>query len=252
MKLQGKVALVTGGGTGMGRAMALLFGREGAAVTVNYSKSREQGEDVARRMVAGGSKAVALRGDVSHDADARALVAETVRQFGRLDILVNNAGWSRRVPHVDLEALTDEVWDRTLNINFRGAFYCARAAIPAMRQHGGGAIINITSVAGFTGMGSSIAYCASKAAMTSLTKSLARAFAPDIRVNAIAPGFVSTGFVDWPKEVEERQQKTTPLKRLTTVDEVAAIALFLAADATALTGHTIFADGGMTILGPSP
>lgn len=250
MGLQGKVAIVTGGGTGMGRAIALRFAREGAAVAINYSKSQRQAEEAARQAKEAGGAAVAIRADVSREVEARALIDQAVAQFGRLDILVNNAGWSTRVPHRDLDALTDEIWDRTMAVNLKGAFYCVRAAVPAMLKAGGGSIINITSVAGFTGSGSSIAYCASKAGLTSLTKSLARALAPEIRVNAIAPGFVDTGFAGWPREVMEGQRQVSPMGRIAEPDDVAEIALFLAAEARAVTGHTIFADAGITALGP--
>ena len=197
MKLKGKVALVTGGGTGMGRAMCLKFASEGAGVAVNYSKSQKQAEAVAEAARQMGAAALAIKADVAQDQEARRLVEETVAKLGRLDILVNNAGWTHRVNHRELEGLTEEVLERTWTVNVKGPLYCIRAAIPHMLKVGGGAIVNITSIAAFQGAGSSIVYCASKAALGTITKSLARAYAKDnIRVNAIAPGFVNTGFVD--------------------------------------------------------
>lgn len=250
MRLRGKVAIVTGGGTGMGRAISLLFAREGAAVVVNYSKSRAKAEEVASRIQAAGSRALALRADVSLEAECKALVDQTLGQFGRLDLLINNAGWTRRIPHAELDSLTDEIWDRTFAVNVKGVWYLIRAAVPHLRKDYG-SIVNITSVAAFTGFGSSIAYCASKAALTAMTKSLARALAPEIRVNAIAPGFVDTGFVDWPREVVQNSLETTPIGRLTEPEDVAALALFLASDdSRAMTAATLFADGGITVLGP--
>ncbi len=249
MRLKGLTALITGGGTGIGRATALLFAKEGAGVAVNYSKSQDKAEEVARLAREMGVKAMAIRADVSKDSEARALVEKVVAEFGRLDILVNNAGFTRRVDHRDLEALTEEIWDRTFDVNLKGAFYCARAAIPVMKRQGGGSIINVASVAGLTGFGSSIAYCASKAGMISLTKSLARAFSPEIRVNAIAPGFIETGFVNWEPEIVERSRRTNPLGRNFQPEEVAEAALFLAVT-SALTGQTIMVDGGLTVLGP--
>ncbi len=248
MRLSGKAALVTGGGTGIGRAIALALAREGAAVAVNYSRSREAAEAVVAEIAASGGGAVALQADVAHDAEARGLVQASVEKLGHLDILVNNAGWTQRVPHDDLEGLTETIWDRSLGVNLKGPFYCVRAAVPAMRQRGGGCVINIGTVAAFTGAGSSIAYAASKAGLTTMTRSLARALAPTIRVNAVAPGYVWTGFGNWPESLKEKVQQTTPLKRVATVEDVAAAALYLATD-VALTGQVIVVDGGLTTLG---
>jgi 3-oxoacyl-[acyl-carrier protein] reductase len=251
MKLKGKVVLVTGGGTGMGRAMCLKFASEGAGVAVNYSKSKKEAEAVAEAARQLGAATLAIQADVAQDREARRLVEETVAKLGRLDILVNNAGWTRRVNHRELEGLTEEVLERTWAINVKGPLYCIRAAIPHMLKVGGGAIVNVTSIAAFQGAGSSVIYCASKAALGTITKSLARAYGKDnIRVNAIAPGFVNTGFVDWPPEVLEKNIKVSPMGRIPTVDDVANAALFLACDATGITAQTIFVDCGVTILQP--
>ena len=249
MKLQDRVALVTGGGTGIGRAIAELFAGEGAKVAVNYSRSREAAEEVVAAIRSAGGTAMAIGADVSKDAEAQAMMERVGGEFGRLDVLVNNAGWSTRIPHVQLENLTDEIWDRTLDTNLRGAFYCVRAAVPLLRKQEGSSIVNIASVAGLTGMGSSIAYAASKGAMITMTMSLARALAPHIRVNAIAPGFVRTRFANWPASAFDQGEATTPLKRLATVEEIAALALHLAADAKSTTGETVVVDGGLTSLG---
>jgi 3-oxoacyl-[acyl-carrier protein] reductase len=249
--LKGKVALVTGGGTGMGRAMCLKFAAEGAGVAVNYSKSQKQAEAVAEAARQMGAATLAIKADVAQDQEARRLVEETVAKLGRLDILVNNAGWTRRVNHRELEGLTEEVLERTWAVNVKGPLYCIRAAIPHMLKVGGGAIVNVTSIAAFQGAGSSVIYCASKAALGTITKSLARAYGKDnIRVNAIAPGFVNTGFVDWPPEVLEKNIKVSPMGRIPTVDDIANAALFLACDATGITAQTIFVDCGVTVLQP--
>jgi 3-oxoacyl-[acyl-carrier protein] reductase len=251
MKLKGKVALVTGGGTGMGRAMCLKFASEGAGVAVNYSKSQKQAEEVAEAARQLGAPALAIQADVSQDPGARRLVEETVGKLGRLDILVNNAGWSRRVNHRELDGLTEEVLERTWAVNVKGPLYCIRAAIPHMLKAGGGAIVNVTSIAAFQGAGSSVIYCASKAALGAITKSVARAYAKDnIRVNSIAPGFVDTGFVDWPREVMEKNIRVSPMGRIPTVDDVANAALYLACDATGITAQTILVDCGVTVLQP--
>ena len=249
MKLQDRVALVTGAGTGIGRAIAERFAAEGAKVGVNFSRSRDAAEEVVAGIRASGGAAVAIGANVAAETEVAAMIAQLEREFGRLDILVNNAGWSTRVPHDRLADLTDEIWDHTLNTNLRGAFYCVRAAVPLLRKQDGAAIVNIASVAGMTGMGSSIAYAASKGGMITMTKSLARALAPAIRVNAIAPGFVRTRFANWPQEAFDQGEAVTPLKHLATVEEIAALALHLAAEAKSVTGETIVVDGGLTELG---
>lgn len=249
MKLKGQAAIVTGGGTGMGRAIAKRLAAEGAAVAVNYRTSREEAEETAAEIEAAGGTALAMQTDVADERQVRAMVAEVEKRWGRLDVLVNNAGWSKLTPHWELDALTDEIWDRTLNTNLRGAFYCVRAAVPLMRKNGGGSVINNTSASAFTAAGSTIVYSASKAAMVNMTKSLARALAPDIRVNAVAPGLIETRFAGWPAEAFELARKVSPLKRIPTAEDVAATVLFLAADAAAITAETILVDCGMTQLG---
>lgn len=240
---------MTGAGTGIGRAIAETFAREGAKVAVNYSRSREAAEEVVAGIRSSGGTALAIGANVANDTEVRSMVEKVAREFGRLDILVNNAGWSTRIPHDRMEELTDEVWNHTFDTNLRGAFYCVRAAAPLLRKQAGAAIVNIASIAGMTGLGSSMAYAASKGAMITLNKSLARALAPDIRVNAIAPGFVRTQFANWPDSAFDEGEAMTPLKRLATVEEIAELALHLAAEAQSMTGETIAVDGGMAELG---
>jgi 3-oxoacyl-[acyl-carrier protein] reductase len=249
MKLEGKVAVVTGAGTGMGRAIAEKFAAEGAKVLVNYRASKAEAEEVVAGIIASGGEAVVHQADVSSDAEARAMMKAVDDRWGQLDILVNNAGWSKVTPHHQLEDLTDEIWDRTLNANLRGTFYCTRAAVPYLKKQSGANIINNASSAAWHAAGSSIVYSAAKAGVVNMTKSLARALAPEIRVNAIAPGFVHTRFAGWPESAFEQGGKATPLGRIATVEEVAAVCLFLAADATAITAETIIIDGGRTQLG---
>lgn len=233
----------------MGRAIALLFAREGACVAVNYAHSRDAAEEVVASIRAAGGTAIPIVADVSSDAQVRSMVARVAQEFGGLDFLVNNAGWSTVIPHVNLDALTDEIWDRTLNTNLRGAFYCARAAVPLLKQRAGAAIVNIASVAAQTGFGSSIAYAASKGGMVTMTKSLARALAPEIRVNALAPGAVHTRFANWPDTMFEQAAQVTPAGRIATVEEIAEAVLFLCAGATSITGEILTVDGGLAQLG---
>jgi 3-oxoacyl-[acyl-carrier protein] reductase len=251
MKFKDKVVLVTGGGTGLGRAMCLHFAREGAAVIVNYSKSEERAQEVVDRIDAMAGRAAAVQADVSHDNQARQLIEKAVAHFGRLDILINNAGWTRFIPHSELAELSEEVLDNTWSVIVKAPIYCTRAAAPHLKKNGAGSVINITSSAVYTAMGSSVIYCAAKAALASITKSLARALAPEIRVNAIAPGFVDTGFVNWSPEVLEHLKRKTRLGRPVVAEDIADAAVFLAADANASTGQTILVDGGVVALGPN-
>ncbi len=165
MHLKGRVAVVTGAGTGIGRAIAEAFAGEGASVVVNYSRSRDAAEEVVRVICTRGGTAVTAAADVATQSGAEDLMAAAGREFGRLDYLVNNAGWSTFVAHRNLAALTDEIWDRSFDINLRTAFYCVRAAVPMLEQQPGAAIVNIASLAALAGVGSSIAYAASKGAM---------------------------------------------------------------------------------------
>lgn len=230
----------------------LALAREGAAVAVNYSKSATQARETAGLVEQAGGRALPVQADVTRESQVRAMVDRVTRELGGLDFLVNNAGWTRRVPHRQLDDLTDEVWDRALATNLRGPFYCARAAVPPMERRGGGAIVNIASVAGFTGTGSSMAYAASKAGLITLTRSLARALAPSrIRVNAVAPGLLATGFGGGfiTRDFLEETGRITPIGRPATVEEVADAVVFLLANGS-VTGHTSIVDGGLTALGP--
>jgi 3-oxoacyl-[acyl-carrier protein] reductase len=235
----------------MGRAIAELFARHGAKVVVNYASSRDAAVHVVEAIQAEGGTAIAVGADVSKQAEAVALMDAADSEYGRIDYLVNNAGWSTRIPHAQLDDLTDEIWDHTLNVNLRGVFYCVRAAVPFLKKRDGASIVNVSSVASITGQGSSVAYAASKAGVVTMTKSLARALAPGIRVNVVLPGFVRTRFAGWPKESFDAAEKITPLRQLAGVEDVAEAALFFAAVAKSTTGESLVVDGGMSTLGPS-
>ena len=249
MKMKDKVVIVTGGGTGIGRGISEMFAQEGAKVVVNYASSRAESEDTVASIEQNGGIAIAFQTNVTIDAEVKSMFAAIEEKWGRIDVLVNNAGWSKRIPHAQLDDLTEEVWDRTLNTNLRGAFYCSRAAGPYLKKQKGSSIINVASIAPYSGQGSSIVYAASKAGVISMTKSFARVYAPEIRVNAIAPGFVRTRFAGWPKEVFDEAEKTTPLRRIASPEELGKAAVFLAADATATTGETLNVDVGQTAIG---
>jgi NAD(P)-dependent dehydrogenase (short-subunit alcohol dehydrogenase family) len=249
MQLEGAVAIVTGGGTGIGRAVSESLARAGArAVVVNYSRSEEDAEATAAALRELGCEGVPLRASVADDAAVRAMVADTVSRFGRLDVLVNNAGTTRFIPQQDLDAVTDEVWDEILSVNLKGTFHCARAAAPELRKTRG-AIVNVASIAGLRASGSSIPYGVSKAALLQLTRNLAFALAPEVRVNAVSPGLVATR---WFRQAfgeeaataqEERLAAITPLGQVATAEHVAqAVMAFLAADQ--VTGEALVVDGG--------
>jgi 3-oxoacyl-[acyl-carrier protein] reductase len=249
--MKDRVAVVTGGGTGIGRAISEHLARAGARVVVNYSRSKDDAEATVKAIRDAGGTAIAVGADVSKQESATALIDAAVSEFGQVNYLINNAGWSTRVPHAEMDKLTDEIWDHVFDTNLRGAFYCVRAAAPFLKQQPGAAIVNIASVAALLGMGSSMAYAASKGGMVTLTKSLARALAPDIRVNAVLPGFIRTRFAGWTEDAFSSSEKITPLRKLATVDDVAEAALFFCAHALGTTGETLVVDGGMAPLGPT-
>jgi len=253
MNLEGKAALVTGAATGIGRAIAGRFAREGVRVAVNYRSSRDAAEDVVSEIRAAGGEAFAIAADVSVDSQVRAMFERVQSEFGCLDVLVNNAGWSTRIPHRHLDDLTDEIWNRTFDTNLRGVFYCVRAAAALLRQREAAAIVNVASVAGSTGVGSSMAYAAAKAGVLTMTKSLARALAPAIRVNAVSPGLIRTHFAGRPDSdaAFEAEEAATPVKRLATVEECAEAVFFLAFSGSAITGQNILVDGGLYAVGPT-
>jgi 3-oxoacyl-[acyl-carrier protein] reductase len=254
MEIEGRAAIVTGGGTGIGRATALALARGGCAVAVNYSRSRDEAEETAAEVRALGVRGVALRADVSDDGQSRRLVADTVRELGRLDVLVQSAATTVFVPHGDLEKLRDEDWQRILAVNLLGPFHCARAARAPMEAAGAGAIVNVSSIAGIAGIGSSIAYCASKAALNSLTLTLARALAPRIRVNAVAPGFVTGRWLEGGlgasyDAVKRATEGRAPLGRVCEPEDVAGAILALVTGSDLVTGQVVVVDGGLLIAG---
>ncbi|TWU47292.1 3-oxoacyl-[acyl-carrier-protein] reductase FabG [Rubripirellula tenax] len=243
------VALVTGGGTGVGRACVLQFARRGFDVIVNYSRSSTDAESTAREAESLGATAIAMACDVSDDTAVRTMIAAIESQFGRLDALVNNAAMTNFVPHEQLDALTEPMWDRMLAVNLKGPFFVTRAAADLLRAGDGGSVVNVSSVAAFTGQGSSIGYCASKAGLNTMTKSLARAMAPQVRVNAVCPGpidsrWIRDGNPDWDLD---SMVANYPLPRPSQPDDIADAVLFFAVDAKMATGQILSVDGGQTL-----
>ncbi len=244
-ELEGKVAIVTGASRGIGRAIAERFAAEGATVVVNYVSAAGEAKKVVDRIKQAGGDAVAVRGDVSKSADVKALVAAAVRQYGRVDILVNNAGVMVTKAALDT---TEDDWDRTMDVNLKGAYLCSKEVAPLMMKQQGGRIINMSSNSGLYHPSAMrfTEYVVSKAGLNGLTKALALAWGPHITVNAICPGWIKTDMIaDTDPEVEKRILAETALGRWGTPDEIAGAAVFLASnDANFITGELLIVAGG--------
>ena len=253
MELAGRVAIVTGGGTGIGRATSIRLAKAGArAVVVNYSRSEDEAASTANELQGLGVEATPYQADVADETKVKGMVASTVERYGRLDVLVNNAGTTHFIPHPDLNALTEAVWDDILSVNLKGTFYCCRAAAPELKKTGG-AIVNVASIAAHRASGSSIAYAVSKAGVVQLTRALALALAPEVRVNSVSPGLVATRWFSsrFGAEAASAQEDAfagaTPLRKIATPDDVAqAIVLLLENDL--ITGQDLVVDGGKNVL----
>jgi 3-oxoacyl-[acyl-carrier protein] reductase len=253
MDVRGKAALVTGSATGIGRATALALARRGCQVAINYTKSQQEAEATVREAEGLGVRAFAHRADVSDDASVRAMVAACQREFGRLDVLVNAAGTTHFAPAEDLQALTPEIWDRIFAVNVRGTFLATRAAAPLLKRSGAGAVVNLASIAGLRPSAQVVPYAASKAAVVNMTVSLARLLAPEIRVNAVAPGWLEGRWMQAALGAEydrlmARRVERTPLGRVATAEDVAQTILGLIEANEFVTGQTIVIDGGYSIV----
>ena len=250
--LKGKAAIVTGSSSGIGQAAAIGLAQRGAGVIVNYAKSAAEAQETAEAIRKGGGKVRVVQADVANDSDCRKLAAAAMDEFGRMDILVNNAGTTKFAAHTDLDALSAEDFAGIYATNVIGAFQMVRACLPALKKSGDSAVVNVSSIAALTGIGSSIAYAASKGAMNTLTLSLARALAPEVRVNAVCPGYVATPWFskrfgnDVANRLAAEQAEATPLKRVADAKAVADTILYLAGPESRLTtGETILVDGGL-------
>lgn len=247
--LTGRVAIVTGGSRGIGRAIALELARRGARVAVNYRRNAEAADDVVQAIEAQGGEAVAIQADVSELKQASRLVKQTLETFESLDILVNNAGTTR---DQFLMLMKENDWDDVLRINLKSVFNCCKAAARPMVRQRRGRIINITSVSGLAGQAGQTNYAASKAGIIGFTRSLARELGSrEITVNAVAPGFVPTDLTaDLPEDVHQWAMENTPLGRMGQPEEVAYAVAFLASDEAAfITGEVLTVDGGLVMQG---
>ncbi|HEY2136850.1 MAG TPA: SDR family oxidoreductase [Xanthobacteraceae bacterium] len=241
--LKGKIAVVTGGSNGIGAATVRLFAHEGASVYVGYNKGRERAEKLITELPGSGHKPIRIvLEDSASIRDAAKVVGDA---HGHADIVVNSAGFTKPVPHHDLEGLTDQLIDSLMVANVRGPFAMIRAFAPLLRASRDGVVINMSSISGFTGSGSSVAYCAAKAALDTMTMALGRALGPEIRLLCVSPGAVNTDFVAGrgPAQLEKVAQGT-PLRRIVQPDDVARAILACVTHLRVTTGAIIISDGG--------
>ena len=246
--LENKVVLIVGGAGAIGGATARMFASGGAKIVIGYRGPDEAA--AAKSVLAGldGGGHSAFEADVVDTNSLITLREKIVAEYSRLDTLINAAGFTKPVPHADLDALDDELIDRMFQVNWRGQFAVIRTFAPLLKASGNGLIVSISSIAGTNGIGSSIAYCAVKAGIDVMTKSLARALAPQVRVLAVAPGVVDTSFVPGRgADFNDKTASTTPLKRIGKADDIAAAILSCATHLTFSTGTTIFVDGGRSL-----
>jgi 3-oxoacyl-[acyl-carrier protein] reductase len=254
MELRGRVALVTGGAGGIGAAVVRSLAKgEVNGIAINYRKSSKEAHELAGEIERAGVKALAVQADVQSDAQVRDMIEQVRKQFGRLDVLVNNAGVTHWVNLSDLDGLTDKVWDEIFDVNVKGAFRCTRAAAPLLAGYQG-MVVNVSSVSGVLAPAtmSSLAYGTAKAALIYLTRGLAVALAPRVRVNCVAPAFTDTPWMrehfgaDYP-QVIAKASSGLPLQRIATPDEVAAAILGLITGGDFVTGQTLIVDGGLSL-----
>ena len=243
------VALVTGSATGVGRACILQFASRGYDVIVNYSRSKSEAMDTAAEAEKAGARVLTIQCDVSVDSDVHAMIDQIDQSFGRLDVLVNNAATTKFIDHNDLNAMTEELWDRILAVNLKGPFFVIRAAADLLRAGKGGSVVNISSVAGIVGNGSSVAYCASKAGLNNMTQLLARSMGPEVRVNAVCPGPINSR---WMKQGNpdlniDEMVSGFPLPRPSQPQDIADAVLFFAIGTSMATGQLLSIDGGQTL-----
>ncbi len=246
-RFEGKTAIVTGASRGIGREIAILLGKEGARVAVNYSGSKEKAEEVVELIKQSGGDAFAIQANVSDSEQVKQMIDETLKTFGSIDMLVNNAGITRDNL---LMRMKEDEWDDVININLKGVFLCTKAVTRQMMKQRAGKIVNLASIVGVIGNPGQANYVAAKAGVIGLTKTTARELATrNITVNAVAPGFITTDMTDaLPEDVKEQMLASIPLGKLGAAEDVAgAVAFLLSDDANYITGQTINVDGGMVM-----
>lgn len=251
--LKGKTAIVTGSATGIGAAVAIGLAKRGANVVVNYTKSKAEAEATAEAVKQAGADVSLVQADVASDEDCRKLARAAHDAWGRIDILINNAGTTKFVTnHADLDSLSAEDFARIYSVNVIGPFQMIRACIEGLRANKDGSVVNVSSIAGVAGIGSSVAYAASKGALNTMTYSLARALAPDVRINAVCPGYVDTPWFvkqfgpEMAERIAEAEGKRSLLQRAADGEEIAKTVLFFAGpESRNITGETLLSDGGM-------
>jgi 3-oxoacyl-[acyl-carrier protein] reductase len=251
MKLEGSVCIVTGSATGTGAACAIQLAEKGCRVVVNYTKSEKDAAQTLDACTATGTEAIMVKADVAADVDCRALAKAALDKWGRIDALINNAGITKFAAAADLDGLDAADFQRLYAVNVIGPYQMIRACVPAMKQQGNSAIVNISSISGVMGIGSSTAYVASKGALNAMTLALARSLAPNIRVNAVCPGLIETRWhlsrfskEDYAK-FKSGYEKTVPLAKAASPDDVAEVAVWLIEGAALVTGESILVDGGL-------
>jgi 3-oxoacyl-[acyl-carrier protein] reductase len=255
MASQGKVAIVTGSATGLGASCALDLAARGWNVVINYTKSKKEADETFAAVKAKGAEAILVQADVGQDADCRKLAAEAMKAWGRIDGLINNAGTTKFQAQGDLEGVTAEDFDRILRINVTGPYMMSRAVYPAMKKQyedkgERGSIVNISSIAGVMGVGTSVPYVCSKGALNTLTLSLARWLSPAVRVNTVCPGFIQTRWLlgalgeENYNKLKQSQEQTTPLRQAGTPAQMAEAALFFLTSASNITGEFLIVDAG--------
>ena len=251
MSFKDKVAIVTGSSSGIGEATLLQLARGGAKVVLNYSSNEEAAAKAEAQAKEVGADIISVKANVAEDADCRKLVQAAMDKWGRLDILVNNAGTTKFAAHEDMDALQAEDFLRLYSVNVVGPFQMIRASLEPMKASGGGSVVNVSSIAGVAGIGSSVAYAATKGALNTMTLSLARALSPEIRVNAVCPGFVGTPWFrdrfgqETFDKIIKRMEENTPLKKAGTPESIAEAICFFASDASSfVTGETLLIDAG--------
>jgi len=250
MELNNAVCIVTGSATGIGAATAIALAKKGCRTVINYTKSETEARETAQRCEALGAETLLVQANVAEDADCRRMADATLAKWGRIDALVNNAGTTKvAFDHSDLGALQASDFQNIYAVNVIGAFQMVRAVEPAMRKQGAGAVVNVSSVAGVMGVGTSVAYAASKGALNTMTLSLARALGPVIRVNAVCPGFVETRWLQQAlgeryEAAKARAASNNALQKTSTPDDIAKAIIWLIEGSDLVTGEFVIVDGG--------